>query len=117
MYGRFIAGPQPKQSANRYLVCHDSPIPVLPCEITLLCLDCAPIIQNENPFEKGDSFVKKIPSLSKREGIRILLYETDLFGHLKKHSCQQLHCVNDRLFFKSLVSNWCTVICLIGNCT
>ena len=43
----------------------------------MLCLDCDPIIRNENPFEKGDSFVKKIPSPSKGKGIRILLYEND----------------------------------------
>ena len=53
--------------------------------IILLCLDCDPIIRNENPFEKGDSFVKKIPSPSKGKGIRILLYENDLIGHLFRH--------------------------------
>lgn len=64
------------------------PTLVLPFEIILLCLDCDPIIRNENPFEKGVSLVKKIPSPAKREGIRILLYKHDLFGHLKKHSSQ-----------------------------
>lgn len=73
-------GPRPEQSANQGLLsAMTHPILVLPCKITLLCLDCAPIIRNENSFEKGDSFVKKIPSPAKREGILILLYENDLF--------------------------------------
>lgn len=76
----FSAGPQPEQSANLgFLSAMTYPSSVLPCKIILLCLDCDPIIRNENPFEKGDSFVKKIPSPAKREGILILLYENDLF--------------------------------------
>ena len=82
IYVRILSwlGPQLRQSVNPgFLSAMTHPSSILPCQIILLCLDCAPIIRNEIAFEKGDSFVKKIPSPAKREGIPILLYENDLF--------------------------------------